>query len=149
MADFRASIITILNGYSPLTTIMAGGIYSSETLDRRGILLNTAPKMPDGITINPFMVVRVRGSGRLRPHNFGKLTNVEIYFYQDTKYDKIETAKRLVKDLLHQTTLSATDNETFGYMEYVNDIGENVEEELGQTPMSMSRFTIISRDKEF
>lgn len=148
MADFRASIITILSANSTLTTLMAGGIFSSETLDRRGIMLNTAPKLSDGVRINPFIVVRVRGSGRVRPHNFGKMTNVEIYYYQDTKYDKIETAKRLVKDLLHQKTLSATDNETFGYMEWVNDIGENVEEELGQTPMSMSRFTIISRDKE-
>jgi len=148
MADFRDTITGILEAYSPLTTLMTGGIFSATDLDRRGILLNTAPKNPDGITIAPFIVVRIGASTTLRPHYFGKLMTFAVYFYQDTKYDKIDTAKRLVKNLLHKRDLSASDNETFGHIEWVSDIGENVEEQLGQTPMSMSRYTLMSKDKE-
>ena len=143
MSTLRTEIKSILTGDATLMAILTGSVFTSEDLDRHGMTLEDAPKESNGVNLKPFAVLRFRGAQNQGPHFSGRRQTLEIYFYQDSGYDKIDAAKLQVESLLHRKYIPSTTQNMFGWVEYVSDLGETVDEQLGGAPADMSRYTIL------
>ena len=141
MAIIHAALRETLEGNSELTTVLTGGIFDADNLDRTGLRPDT-PTLYSGHLLKPCAVIRWRGATQFRPHYAAEKRNFEIYFYQDSGNTTVEEALRLTKKLLHRAQLEA-DNGGLWWVNWVSDSGEFKASEMGGASAIFSRYEVI------
>lgn len=141
MASIQTALRQTLEGHTPLTMILTGGIFDAGELGRQGLRPDTAG-LYNGQALNPCAVIRWRGAAEFRPHFAAEKRYFEIYFYEDDGNLNIEEALRLTKNLLHRNQIEA-DNGGLWWVNWVSDFGEFTAPELGGAAANLSRYEVI------
>jgi hypothetical protein len=142
MATLRETVRTRLETNAALMAEFTGGVFDRDEVFREGAAPN-APRDPaDGITLLPFICIGWQPSTALQgeiPKLRAERETVEIYFYDDVGYARIERGIGLVKDDLHDQYLSANDR-GIAHFQYTYTSGEVSAQELGGAPSRFSRY---------
>lgn len=126
MATLKATVLGLLNGDSPLTTVIDGGFLDAGALPKLGLTYKTIGKEADGVTIQPTGALRWRGPNPMRGPDNAARWMLDIFLYDDPSRgrDNIDYAKRRIYELLHDRYLGDTDYEGFAWIIWVGDLGE-------------------------
>lgn len=147
MATLRQAFKSALTNDATLTALLTGGILdSSVDLDYTGEGASQAPREADEITLKPHAVIHWGGrspNGAARKVR-GKLETVEVYVYQDTGFDVIESAILRMCSLLEDQYLSVTDRALAHITEQSFTSGELPAEELGNAACKFVRFFVVT-----
>ena len=145
--SFQSDLRTALTSDTALSTILTGGWFDGENLPREGMTMSKAPKLPDGVTLAPFGVIRRRGMNDegIRDLN-AERGSVELYIYADKGYATIETAISRLKVVLNERNLVGSDA-SIAFLRFMYASGELVAEELAHAPFKFVRFNLIYRRK--
>ena len=128
MATQRNALRTYLEADGTLTGVLTGGIYDASELDRNG--LSPLDLSTDSVgRMQPVMVIRWRGASAKEIIRHSERRFVEFYFYDDSGYANIESAKARLKALLDGYNLGGTQDAKMNTFHWVNDLGEFVAEE--------------------
>lgn len=146
MATFRQAFKTVLTSDVTISALLTGGIFQSNELDYTGEGASQAPRDTDGVTLKPHAVIHFgerspRGDARKVR---GKLETVEVYVYQDTGFDVIESAILRMCSLLEDKYLSTTDRALAHITEESFTSGELPAEELGNAACKFVRFFVVT-----
>lgn len=137
----RDVIYNTLSDDATLLTLLPGGFLDSEQLPRDGGGMDAAPKQADGITINPFAIIRWGEAPQYGPDVIAaEIQTVEVYVYADVGYAAIEAAISRIKALLNRTFPLGASDRTFSHFRYITASRELVAEELGGAPCMFVRF---------
>jgi len=145
MATLRAKVKATLQANAPLVALLTGGILDASVLDFTGEGASQAPREADGVTLKTHAVIRW---GDVSPNGSGlkigdEAETFEIYVYQDTGFDVIESALIKIKKLLHDSYL-VTDDRALAHVIKVFTSGEMPAEELGNAACRFVRFAVIT-----
>lgn len=145
MATLRQTVKSILQNDATLMALLPGNILDSADMDFTGQGASQAPREADGITLKPHAVIRWSGSNPTgASYKVGaEAESVEVYVYQDTSYDVIESAIIRIRQLLHDTYLSTSDR-ALAHVNKAHISGEMPAEELGNAACKFIRFAIIT-----
>lgn len=143
MASLPTVIRTTLEGTASLTALLTGGIYDAGELGRLGLTPDTAG-LYTGDILNPCAVIRWRGTSPFGPHFSPQSQRqfFEVYLYQDDGYATIDSALLIVKQTLHRTQYTA-DNKRLCWVNWAQDSGELMADELGFAALKTARFEVI------
>jgi hypothetical protein len=140
MATLQAVIKGALTGDVTLMATLTGGIFDASVLDREGLDLATVQDANG--RLKPCGVLRWRGSNPIDPAVLpAEQRFLEVWLYEDQGTANIETAKRLIKALLHYKLFQA-DNCGLAWLEWAGDLGETTADELGGASADRSRFAV-------
>jgi hypothetical protein len=113
VADLRAVFRTTLEGDSAFATPLTGGIYDESELPEEGLTPTLTPGAFDLTTgeLKPCAVINWRDFQPFGPHfeEGSERGYVELYIYQQTGVDVIETAAKRAIVLFNRQMLDATD----------------------------------------
>lgn len=143
MATFREAIKATLDADGTLATLFPGGSFDAGLLDQNGMTVDNAPREVDGVTLQPFFVIRYREESP-----FGSFPisaeegEFELYLYQDTGYAIIDRGVNRVKALLHDTYIECEDR-SLAHLIYEQASGELPAKELGYAPSRFIRFRVV------
>lgn len=145
MTTLRATVKATLQANAPLMALLVGGVLDASVLDFTGEGASQAPRDTDGVTLLTHAVIRW---GEVSPNGSSRkiadeAETFEIYVYQDTGFDVIESALIKIKKLLHDTYLS-TDDRALAHVNRVFTSGEMPAEELGNAACRFVRFAVIT-----
>jgi len=145
MPTLRATVKSTLEADATLMTLLTGGIRDSSVLDFTGEGASQAPREADGITLKPHAVIRWGGSNPTgASYKVGaEAESVEVYVFQDTSYDVIESAIIRIRQLLHDTYLNTSDR-ALAHVNKAHISGEMPAEELGNAACKFIRFAVIT-----
>jgi hypothetical protein len=145
MATLQATIRGVLTGDATYMAAMPGGVHDAETLQDREWIEMEDIRDANG-RLKSTTVIRWRGAALFGPEVLPTEARFcELWFYEDTGYEDIETAKRRAKALLHRQLFLA-DNAALVYLIWAGDLGEMTADEFGGASMDRSRYqTIIYR----
>lgn len=139
----RDVIFNTLDNDATLTTLLPGGFLDSEILPHDGGGMNVAPKTADGITINPFGVIRWKASNAFGPETIAaELQQLEVYVYADVGYATLETAIGRIKALLNRTYPAGVSDRGLAFLQFMHASPELTAEEFNNAPMMFIRFAI-------
>lgn len=141
MATLRQALLATLNADATLATILTGGVHDASILPREGMGLGAVPVQADGVTIQPFAVVRWGVANPAEVVALSERRSVTIWVYQHVGFAVIEAACKRLKQLLHQAQL-ATDDAGYALFQWTQDGGELPADELGGAAGSFIRFTV-------
>lgn len=142
MAVFREVLKTTLTSDAALMLILTGGVQDASTQPQDGGGASSLPTESNGVTVKPFASIRF-GSSRMAGVQKinAQAGSVELYFYQDTGYDKIEQAITRALALLNDQYLSA-DDRALAHLSQPFISGDTMAEELGNLPCRFLRFAV-------
>jgi hypothetical protein len=113
MTDLRAVLRTTLEGDSAFASPLTGGIYDESELPEEGLNPSQTPGAFDLTTgeIKPCAIIHWRDFQPYGPHfeEGSERGYVEIYVYQQTGVDVIETAAKRAVALLNRARMTAAD----------------------------------------
>lgn len=149
MATLRAAIKSTLTGDAPLMALLTGGVLDAQDLNFTGEGAYEAPREADGVTLKAHAVVRwgERSPTGRAVKVRAKLETVEIYVYQDTGFDVIESAILRMCSLLEDTYVTTDDRALAHITEQSFVSGELPAEELGNAACKFVRFFIVTAPK--
>lgn len=145
MATARAAVKAKLIGDSQLSTLLPGGVFLLDDFGPDGMTAKSIPRQANGVTVNPFAVIRFRAfSETASPKMGAERGNIEIYAYQFAGYSVIDLAMKRIKAVLHRARIAADDRNGFAF--YFSHLSsELVDDELGNVPMMFIRFSVNQR----
>lgn len=144
MATLHNAFKAVLTSDSTLMALLTGGIFDAAVLDYTGEGASQAPRQSDGVTLKPHAVIRW-GAGTPNGSSYkvaGEVESVEVYVYQDTGYDVIESAILRMRTLLGDRYLT-TDDRALAHVLKTPFKGPQITEEaLGMAACQFDRFFI-------
>lgn len=145
MATLSTTIRQTLEADATLTAILTGGIFDAAELDKNGLNASISGLYTNE-QLNPCLVIRWRGAIPYGPHYTADRRSerqfFELYFYEENGNANIDAAIRRCKLLLDRTQRTA-DNVGLCWVNWVNDMGEGVADELGGASMNFSRYEVM------
>lgn len=145
MGTLREEIKTTLTGNAPLNAVLTGGILDAEDLPHDGGGAGSAPRLADTVRVEPYAVIRWGNdtSYQADSNALGAGRELfEVYIYQHKGYVTIEQAVGMIKTLLHDQYITATDR-AIAHVLYVQTSGELPSKELGMASCKFIRFQVI------
>lgn len=142
MTTLRATIRTLLENDTALSSLLTGGIFDDSELPRDGGGVDYAPRDVTGVRILPFAVLAWQQSTPFdSTHVRAERQTLEVYLYQDSAYNIIESAADRIKSLLHNYK-PVSDDRALVTVQYAYQSGNGYAEELNQAPMIFQRYEV-------
>lgn len=138
----RATIRTLLENDTALAALLTGGVFDDSELPRDGGGVDYAPRDATGVRITPFAVIAWQQSTPFDSrHVRAERQTLEVYLYQDSAFDTIESASDRIKSLLHNYE-TKSDDRALVTVQYAYQSGKQYAEELNQSPMIFQRYEV-------
>ncbi len=137
-----STVKAALSADSQLNSYLPGGIKDNDDFGRGGVSLAVAPKMVDGITINPFAYLswgaEIPTGPVVLPSEARSLT---VWCYEDANYDSIRPAVARVKQLLHRQFFLTNDTD-LAQLLWIGGLGETNDDAMGGASVNNCRFQV-------
>jgi len=146
MATLHATVKTMMTGDATLMALLTGGVFDGDSLDFTGEGASEAPREADEVVLKPHAIIHWDGRsprGNARKVK-GKLEPFEVYVYQDTGFDVIESAILRLCTLFEDKYLSVTDRALAHVTEDSFTSGEIADEAMGNAACKFVRFFIVT-----
>ena len=136
--------LAYLEADATLVGILTGGIFDASELDRLGLSILQVAVEVDGIRLRPCMFLRWADEIPVAaPRRIGASSRfLDAYFYQDAGYDQIEIAMKRVRTLLDMRDIGTTDYDSLAYFEWLGNLGNFEDEEMGRARANRSRYSV-------
>jgi hypothetical protein len=138
MATQREALKSYLEADGTLASFLTGGWMDGNDFEER-LQQNKIPRESDGTRIKPFGVIRWRTSRPTEIVRSSERRTLEMYFYQQTGFEIIESAIKRTKAILHRKQIQS-DTEGLCMYHWQQHIGEIPAEELGFVSCELVRF---------
>jgi hypothetical protein len=138
----RETVRNLIENDATLQSILTGGVWDADELDRRGLSIRGTAKTSDNLTIKPIGVLRWGADTVFGPHFNGERRFLDVYVYQPKGYTTIDSAMQRIKNLLHRQEV-AGDDVSFCWLNWVSGTQEFIAEELGGAAARMIKFEVI------
>lgn len=132
----RSALETLLTTDDDLMTILTGGLYARQEIDRT--------KTPDAFDnfkeVKPCATLMMNTRVPIDPHSPATFADqfFKLYFYQQIGYDQIDLAMERVFDLLNKQKVTSSQGYCYEIV-HVGDLGDSEDPAL-LVPMNYSRY---------
>ncbi len=141
MATLREAVKTLLEGDSTLMSLLTGGVLDASDLSFDGGGMDELPHEDESSLIKPCAIIRWQDADQFGSNLQirGRVQAVEIYVYENSGYNTIDSALNRLSALLDQVRVNADDRQ-LAYFVYSHESREMNAPELAGIPFRFMRF---------